>query len=365
MVSSNGCTDAMSLLRNVTSLSTDGGESEGDCGDEAMKLGRGESEESRNSQGEENFLQDQLRAATQSVQNMQRLHEQSKEVSSHLEASLSAKEKIISELCFELNAIENALLSEHEQHLLESKRLNSLINEKGELNELPTAKQVEDLQKQVKILQIILVILHVLNITETGSILLFSQVEDLNVTPFECQQAMASSPHEAKRVKEDNKSKLGVENGDAGEKRIRHSSTCGGSNCSQTSSSELHLATLQDMVQDVGLQSLRTSTTPKVSPPQSVILSGITTTRPGKKKRVQYHKLFSFADRIDCMLMVAGTLGALAHGISVPVFFIFFSRLINDLGHSFGDVKRQTKEVSNVSDFDLFALLLTSSSSVS
>lgn len=50
------------------------------------------------------------------------------------------------------------------------------------------------------------------------------------------------------------------------------------------------------------------------------------------------------------MLMVAGTLGALAHGISVPVFFIFFSRLINDLGHSFGDVKRQTKEVSNVSD---------------
>ncbi|CAM6066453.1 unnamed protein product [Sphagnum tenellum] len=342
MVSSNGCTDAMSLLRNVTSLSTDGGESEGDCGDEAMKLGRGESEESRNSQGEENLLQDQLRAATQSVQNMQRLHEQSKEVSSHLEASLSAKEKIISELCFELNAIENALLSEHEQHLLESKRLNSLINKK-----------------------IILVILHVLNITETGSILLFSQVEDPNVTPFECQQAMASSPHEAKRVKEDNKSKLGVENGDVGEKRIQHSSTCGGSNCSQTSSSELHLATLQDMVQDVGLQSLRTSTTPKVSPPQSVILSGITTTRPGKKKRVQYHKLFSFADRIDCMLMVAGTLGALAHGISVPVFFIFFSRLINDLGHSFGDVKRQTKEVSNVSDFDLLALLLTSSSSVS
>ncbi|CAN5955207.1 unnamed protein product [Sphagnum jensenii] len=357
MVSSNGCTDAMSLLRNVTSLSTDGGESEGDCG--AMKLGRGESEESRNSQGEENFLQDQLRAATQSVQNMQRLHEQSKEVSSHLEAFLSAKEKIISELCFELNAIENALLSEHEQHLLESKRLNSLINEKGELNELPTAKQVEDLQKQVKILQV------QLSERRMTAAAAEEKVEDLNVTPFKCQQAMASSPHEAKRVKEDNKSKPGVENGDAGEKRIQHSSTCGGSNCSQTSSSELHLATLQDMVQDVGLQSLRISTTPKVSPPQSVILSGITTTRPGKKKRVQYHKLFSFADRIDCMLMVAGTLGALAHGISVPVFFIFFSRLINDLGHSFGDVKRQTKEVSNVSDFDLLALLFTSSSSVS
>ncbi len=80
-------------------------------------------------------------------------------------------------------------------------------------------------------------------------VMLLLQVEDLNVTPFECQQAMASSPHEAKRVKEDNKSKLGVENGDAGEKRIQHSSTCGGSNCSQTSSSELHLATFQGQSQ--------------------------------------------------------------------------------------------------------------------
>ncbi len=80
-------------------------------------------------------------------------------------------------------------------------------------------------------------------------VMLLLQVEDLNVTPFECQQAMASSPHEAKRVKEDNKSKLGVENGDVGEKRIQHSSTCGGSNCSQTSSSELHLATLQGQSQ--------------------------------------------------------------------------------------------------------------------
>jgi hypothetical protein len=40
------------------------------------------------------------------------------------------RRKIISELRFELNTIENALLSEHEKHLLESKRLNILINEK-------------------------------------------------------------------------------------------------------------------------------------------------------------------------------------------------------------------------------------------
>jgi homeobox protein cut-like len=86
---------------------------------------------------------------------------QDEEASSNLEASLSAKEKIISELHLELRNVENALSKEREEHLLESKRLNTLVNEKeavlvelqGELSERPTAKQVEDLRKQVKILQ--------------------------------------------------------------------------------------------------------------------------------------------------------------------------------------------------------------------
>jgi hypothetical protein len=89
---------------------------------------------------------------------------QDEEASSNLEASLSAKEKIISELHLELRNVENALSKEREEHLLESKRLNTLVNEKeavlvelqGELSERPTAKQVEDLRKQVKILQVLL-----------------------------------------------------------------------------------------------------------------------------------------------------------------------------------------------------------------
>lgn len=174
----------------------------------------------------EDFLQDQLRAAKESVQNMQRLHEygqtqlfnlhtQSEEISaakqselnlltdevdraqarlmslerekeqlrselqavnsqeahvqerlneeasSNLEASLTAKEKIISELHYELHKIERTLGNEREEHLAEVKRLNALLNEKDvvlqelqkEISERPTAKQVEDLRKQVKILQ--------------------------------------------------------------------------------------------------------------------------------------------------------------------------------------------------------------------
>ncbi|CAO1939601.1 unnamed protein product [Urochloa humidicola] len=48
--------------------------------------------------------------------------------------------------------------------------------------------------------------------------------------------------------------------------------------------------------------------------------------------KVPFLKLFSFADQWDCVLMAVGSLGACAHGASVPVFFIFFGKLINIIG---------------------------------
>lgn len=47
-----------------------------------------------------------------------------------LENSLSAKEKIISELNMELHNIETTLSYEREQHINEIKKLNSMLNEK-------------------------------------------------------------------------------------------------------------------------------------------------------------------------------------------------------------------------------------------
>ncbi|PIN11084.1 Transcription factor/CCAAT displacement protein CDP1 [Handroanthus impetiginosus] len=78
-----------------------------------------------------------------------------------LENSLSAKEKIISELNMELHNIETTLSNEREHHLNEVKKLKALLNEKEvELEELkkelqarPTEKLVDDLRKKVKILQ--------------------------------------------------------------------------------------------------------------------------------------------------------------------------------------------------------------------
>ncbi|KAF7851912.1 hypothetical protein BT93_L1627 [Corymbia citriodora subsp. variegata] len=78
-----------------------------------------------------------------------------------LENSLSAKEKIISELNMELHNIETTLSAEREQYMNEIKKLNAALIEKDqaleemkkELKARPTAKLVDDLRKKVKILQ--------------------------------------------------------------------------------------------------------------------------------------------------------------------------------------------------------------------
>ncbi|KAL9254855.1 CASP-like protein [Drosera capensis] len=80
---------------------------------------------------------------------------------SMLENSLSAKEKIISELHMELHNIESTLANERNQHIDEIKKLKVQLSEKEvalqemkeELESRPTLKVVEDLRKKVKILQ--------------------------------------------------------------------------------------------------------------------------------------------------------------------------------------------------------------------
>jgi len=104
----------------------------------------------------------------------------------------------------------------------------------------------------------------------------------------------------------------------------------------------------------MGLQTLRTpspkqqsrSMTPKRAMKQKQQKKG--------KQRAAYHKLFLFADKVDYALMVVGGTAAVLHGAAVPVFFIYFSRLINDLGHSMFDPKKQTAEVARVSLSHLF-----------
>ncbi|OAY50476.1 protein CASP [Manihot esculenta] len=107
---------------------------------------------------EKGVLRSQLQSANEEIGNK---NSDNGDSNSILENSLSAKEKIISELNMELHNIETALTNEREQHINEIKKLNMVLNEKElaleemkkELHARPTAKLVDDLRKKVKILQ--------------------------------------------------------------------------------------------------------------------------------------------------------------------------------------------------------------------
>lgn len=65
-----------------------------------------------------------------------------------------------------------------------------------------------------------------------------------------------------------------------------------------------------------------------------------------ENQRVPFHKLFSLADRLDVFLMIVGTIGATANGLSQPLMTLIFGQLINSFGSS--DQSNVVKQVSKV-----------------
>ncbi|KAJ0229117.1 ABC transporter B family member 10 [Hirschfeldia incana] len=82
-----------------------------------------------------------------------------------------------------------------------------------------------------------------------------------------------------------------------------------------------------------------------------------------KRPSVSLLKLFSFADSRDCVLMTLGSIGACIHGASVPVFFIFFGKLINIIGLAYLFPKEASHEVAKYSlDFVYLSVAILFSS---
>lgn len=67
-----------------------------------------------------------------------------------------------------------------------------------------------------------------------------------------------------------------------------------------------------------------------------------------KEQCVPFHQLFSFADKYDWVLMSLGSLGAIVHGSSMPVFFLLFGEMVNGFGKNQTDFHSMTHEVSKV-----------------
>lgn len=63
---------------------------------------------------------------------------------------------------------------------------------------------------------------------------------------------------------------------------------------------------------------------------------------------VGFRELFRFADRLDCALMAIGTVGAIVHGCSLPIFLRFFADLVNSFGSNTSDPSIMVREVVKV-----------------
>ncbi|EFJ06167.1 hypothetical protein SELMODRAFT_236608 [Selaginella moellendorffii] len=59
--------------------------------------------------------------------------------------------------------------------------------------------------------------------------------------------------------------------------------------------------------------------------------------------------MYAFADPLDYLLMAIGTLGAVVHGLAVPVYFYFFGRLVDAFGENYANPSSMASEVSTVS----------------
>ncbi|XP_051114570.1 ABC transporter B family member 2-like [Andrographis paniculata] len=80
-------------------------------------------------------------------------------------------------------------------------------------------------------------------------------------------------------------------------------------------------------------------------------------------KKVSLGKLFSFADGYDYLLMFVGSIGACVHGASVPVFFIFFGKMINVIGLAYLFPKLASHRIAMYSlDFVYLSIVIMFSS---
>ncbi|XP_059643007.1 ABC transporter B family member 19 [Cornus florida] len=82
-----------------------------------------------------------------------------------------------------------------------------------------------------------------------------------------------------------------------------------------------------------------------------------------KEQSLPFHQLFSFADKYDWLLMISGSLGAIVHGSSMPVFFLLFGEMVNGFGKNQSDLKKMTEEVSKYALYFVYLGLLVCMSS--
>lgn len=73
--------------------------------------------------------------------------------------------------------------------------------------------------------------------------------------------------------------------------------------------------------------------------------------KKGKEEKghtVPFLKLFAFADPLDYLLMIVGSIGAIGNGVAMPLMTLLFGALTNAFGNNQTDTTTLVHEVSKV-----------------
>jgi ATP-binding cassette subfamily B (MDR/TAP) protein 1 len=70
--------------------------------------------------------------------------------------------------------------------------------------------------------------------------------------------------------------------------------------------------------------------------------------KPEAIPAVGFGDLFRFADGLDYVLMAIGSVGAIVHGCSLPIFLRFFADLVNSFGSNANNMDKMMQEVLKV-----------------
>jgi ATP-binding cassette subfamily B (MDR/TAP) protein 1 len=67
-----------------------------------------------------------------------------------------------------------------------------------------------------------------------------------------------------------------------------------------------------------------------------------------KQETVPFHKLFTFADSTDILLMIVGTIGAIGNGLGLPLMTLLFGEMIDSFGSNQSNTDDVVQQVSKV-----------------
>ncbi|CAK7324319.1 unnamed protein product [Dovyalis caffra] len=76
-------------------------------------------------------------------------------------------------------------------------------------------------------------------------------------------------------------------------------------------------------------------------------------------KPFPFHKLLSYADAVDWLLMALGTLGSIVHGMAQPIGYLLLGKALNAFGNNIGDDDAMVKALNKVIPFVWYMAIAT------